>query len=163
MIAKTNRLGLLAAVVGLLVAVGLLVLMVVVEAQPAGATFPGKNGKITYVTLTAPRGEEIYTITPDGSGKFRVTNTKNTDEERPDYSPDGKKIAYVGCPYRSDCEIYTISATGGKPFNVTNNDTRDSLPSYSPSGKRIAYSSWDGNDTDIYTIGATGGKPVQVT
>ena len=95
MIVKTNRLGLLAAVVGLLVAVGLLVLMVVIEAQPAEATFPAENGKIAYVTLTAPRGEEIYTINPDGSGRFRVTNTKNTDEERPDYSPDGKKIAYI--------------------------------------------------------------------
>jgi hypothetical protein len=94
MMAKINRLGPLAAVVGLLAAVGLLVLMVV-EAQPAEAIFPGKNGKIAYVTLTAPRGEEIYTINPDGSGKFRVTNTKNTDEERPGYSPDGKKIAYV--------------------------------------------------------------------
>jgi len=43
---KTNHLGALAAVAGALVAVGLLVLMLVmVEARPAGATFPGKNGK----------------------------------------------------------------------------------------------------------------------
>src|SRR5215207_11097588 len=120
MMAKINRLGPLAAVVGLLAAVGLLVLMVV-EAQPAEAIFPGKNGKIAYVTLTAPRGEEIYTINPDGSGKFRVTNTKNTDEERPGYSPDGKKIAYSGCSNRSDCEIYIVPAHGGKPVQVTNN------------------------------------------
>jgi Tol biopolymer transport system component len=164
MIAKINRLGLLAAVVGRLVAVGLLVLMVVMEARPGEATFPGKNGKITYVTLTAPRGEEIYTINPDRSGRFRVTNTKNTDEERPDYSPDGKKIAYSGCPYRSDCEIYTISATGGKPVQVTNNKTPDLEPSFSPNGKKIAYAG-TGRKTDyeIYTISATGGKRVQVT
>src|SRR5919112_6754534 len=164
MIAKTNRLGLLAAVVGLLAAVGLLVLMVVVEAQSAGATFPGKNGKITYVTLTAPRGEEIYTINPDGSGRFRVTNTKNTDEQRPDYSPDGKKIAYVGCPNKSDCEIYIVPAHEGKPVQVTNNNTLDHEPSFSPNGKKIAYAG-TGRKTDyeIYTISATGGKRVQVT
>ena len=45
---KTNRLGTLAAVVGLLMAAGLLV----VEARPAEATFPGKNGKIAYVSNT---------------------------------------------------------------------------------------------------------------
>lgn len=39
MVAKTNRFGVLAAV-------GLVVLMVVVEVRPAEATFPGKNGKI---------------------------------------------------------------------------------------------------------------------
>jgi TolB protein len=165
MIAKTNRLGLLAAVVGLLVAVGLLVLIVVMEARPAEATFPGKNGKITYVTLTTPRGEEIYTINPDRSGRFRVTNTKNTDEERPDYSPDGKKIAYSGCPYRSDCEIYTISATGGKRVQVTNNKTEDGDPSYSPDGKKIAYVRGGDRKTDseIYTNNAGGGGRVQVT
>ena len=49
---KTNRLGTLAAVVGLLMAAGLLVLMLVVEARPAEATFPGKTGKIAYVSNT---------------------------------------------------------------------------------------------------------------
>jgi Tol biopolymer transport system component len=130
MMAKINRLGPLAAVVGLLAAVGLLVLMVV-EAQPAEAIFPGKNGKIAYVTLTAPRGEEIYTINPDGSGKFRVTNTKNTDEERPGYSPDGKKIAYVrGGNQKSDSGIYTNNAGGGGRVQVTHDRTDDFWPSW---------------------------------
>jgi Tol biopolymer transport system component len=130
MMAKINRLGPLAAVVGLLAAVGLLVLMVV-EAQPAEAIFPGKNGKIAYVTLTAPRGEEIYTINPDGSGKFRVTNTKNTDEERPGYSPDGKKIAYVrGGNQKTDSEIYTNNAGGGGRVQVTHNGTDNFWPSW---------------------------------
>jgi Tol biopolymer transport system component len=130
MLAKINRLGPLAAVVGLLAAVGLLVLMVV-EAQPAEAIFPGKNGKIAYVTLTAPRGEEIYTINPDGSGKFRVTNTKNTDEERPGYSPDGKKIAYVrGGNQKTDSEIYTNNAGGGGRVQVTHDRTDDFWPSW---------------------------------
>ena len=70
MIAKTNRLGLLAAVVGLLAAVGLRELMVVVEAQPAGATFPGKNGKITYVTLTAPAARRFIRSPPMGAVSF---------------------------------------------------------------------------------------------
>ncbi len=45
--AKTDRLGPLAAVVGLLAAVGLLIvlMMLVVELKPAEATFPGQNGR----------------------------------------------------------------------------------------------------------------------
>ncbi len=49
MIAKSKHLGSLVATGAALVAVGMLVLMVVVvEAGPAGATFPGKPGKIAY-------------------------------------------------------------------------------------------------------------------
>jgi hypothetical protein len=48
--AKTNHFGALAAAAGTLVAVGLVVLMmVVVEAGPAEAAFPGKNGRIAFV------------------------------------------------------------------------------------------------------------------
>ena len=46
---KTNPSGVLVAAGVALVGVGLLVLMlVVVQARPAGATFPGPNGKIAY-------------------------------------------------------------------------------------------------------------------
>jgi Tol biopolymer transport system component len=42
------------------------------------------------------------------------------DVESPDYSPDGKKIAYTGNCFRtSDSEIYKINAAGGKPVQVT--------------------------------------------
>ena len=63
-----------AAAAGALVAVGLLLLMmlVVVEARPAEATFPGKPGKIVYSGRDAPNGDyEIYTINPGGEGKVK--------------------------------------------------------------------------------------------
>lgn len=262
--AKSNHFGALAAAAGTLVAVGLVVLMmVVVEADPAEATFPGKNGKIAFVrdlvlpsyiftidpdgsglekistrlvpatdpawspdgkkiafsrsAFSGPRdsnldiyvvnangsnlkritesptydfnpsfspdskkiafdryGSEkgpntlcrqscIYTIRVDGTGLKRITGSKVFAED-PDWSPNGKKIAYRGTDGHDD-DIYTINASGGrKPFNVTNNDTSDFGPSYSPDGKKIAYVSYDGrHDSENSTINASGGKPVQVT
>jgi hypothetical protein len=77
--AKTNRLGALAAAAGTLVAVGLLLLiMVVVEAHPAGATFPGKNGKIVYSGYDG-QDSEIYTINASGGGRFNVTDNSRND------------------------------------------------------------------------------------
>ncbi len=69
--AKTNHWGAPAAVAGTLVAVGvvLLIMLVVVEARPAEATFPGKPGKIVYSGQDAPNGDyEIYTINAGGGG-----------------------------------------------------------------------------------------------
>jgi dipeptidyl aminopeptidase/acylaminoacyl peptidase len=121
----TNQLEAVATAAGALVAVGLLMLMVVmVEAGPAGATFPGKNGRIAYTSYDGPfpKGDyEIYTINPDGSGKTRLTNN-DTDELDLSYSPDGKRIVYSGEDGpKGDLEIYTINARGGGKSRVTNN------------------------------------------
>ena len=155
---------------GALVAVGLLMLMVMVEAGPAGAAFPGKNGRIAYSSYegTFPKGDfEIYTINPDGSGKRRLTNN-DTDEFDLSYSPDGKRIAYecYGTPPRIDTDICTISVRKEhklpkfipeKPagntlhdvlhdkVHVTNNDTDDFNPDYSPDGNRIVYEGFEGS------------------
>ena len=112
---------------------GLLVLMlVVVQARPVGATFPGQNGKIAYAVDDGSSGgmdSEIYTSNPTG-GKVQVTyNITGKDEFGPDYSPDGKKIAYSGSS-KTDYEIYTINVGGGGKSRVTNNDTLDDYPSW---------------------------------
>jgi Tol biopolymer transport system component len=167
MMAKTNHLGALAAAAGALVAVGLLMLMLlVVEARPAGATFPGKNGKIAFSS-----GYDIYTINPDGTGLTPIADNPQNTEITPNYSPNAKKIVYTFGRGTLDpiLEIYTINATGvGTPFNVTKNTTGlgDTYsPSYSPNGKRIAFSSSGPPPgySDIYTIPVGGGTPFNVT
>jgi hypothetical protein len=160
---KTNHVGTLAAAAGALVTAGLLVLMLlVVEARPAEATFPGKNGKIAYSSWDG-QDYEIYTINPGGGGKFKVTHN-NTEDSTPSYSPSAKKIAYRGFDGQDD-EIYTINAEGGGTFNVTDNKTDDEWPSYSPNGKKIAYQGQEGPNADfeIYTINAGGGGRFNVT
>jgi hypothetical protein len=62
--AKTYHLGAGASVAGMLVAVGLLML-VVAEARPAGATLSPKPGKIAYQGHDG-HDSEIYTISPGG-------------------------------------------------------------------------------------------------
>ena len=93
--AKTNHWGALAAAAGALVAMGMLLLiMLVVEARPAEATFPGKPGKIAYSGEEGPNGDrEIYTINPGGGGKVQLTDNTTADFF-PSYSPSGKKIDY---------------------------------------------------------------------
>src|SRR5215212_1424889 len=137
--AKTNHWGALAAAAGTLVAVGLvLLIMVVVEAGPAEATFPGKPAKIAYQGNDG-QDAELYTIKSGGGGKKQLTDNGTGDYE-PSYSPSGKQIVYSSrdAP-NGDYEIYTINAGGGGKQPVTDNSTDDYWPDYAPSGKRIAY------------------------
>jgi Tol biopolymer transport system component len=159
---KTKPSGVLAAAGGALVAVGsLMVMLMVVEARPAEATFPGPNGKIAYSVLNSG----IYTINPGGGGKSKVTDTLMSGDAKPSYSPNGKRIAYSGLdPVGGDFEIYTINVDGGDEFRLTYNDISDDFePDYSPDGKRIAYSGYEGPDTEIYTIKVGGGGETKVT
>ena len=85
MTAKTNRVGALAATAGAtVVAVGFLVLMMlVVDMQPAEATFPGRNGKIAYVGWDG-HDSEIYII-PVGGGKPVQFTNNHTDDTSPSW------------------------------------------------------------------------------
>jgi hypothetical protein len=129
--AKTNHWGALAAAAGTLVAVGmlLLIMLVVVEARPAEATFPGKPGKIAYQGSDGT-DDEIYTIKASGGGKVQLTDN-STDDTDPSYSPSGKKIAYQGREGTGDYEIYAINAGGGGgKVQLTDNARGDYAPSW---------------------------------
>ena len=97
--------------------------------EKAEATFPGKNGRITYASYGGGKDSEIYTINSDGSGKTQLTHN-DTDDIDPAYSPDGKKIVYVGKDGpKGDLEIYTINARGGiSSKSPTTMWTRSGLP-----------------------------------
>jgi dipeptidyl aminopeptidase/acylaminoacyl peptidase len=162
---KTKPWGPLAAAAGTLAAVGLLLLimLVVLYAQPAEANYPGTNGKIAYSGWDG-NDLEIYTVNPDGGSNVKVTNNQSGNEA-PAYSPNAKKIAYSGWD-GNDWDIYTINTDGGSRKNVTNNNnTDDNQPSYSPSGKKIAYvyDAAGGTDAEIYYIKPDGGGRKNVT
>jgi hypothetical protein len=132
--AKTNHWGALAPAAGTLVAVGLvlLIMLVVVDARPAEATFPGKPGKIAYSGYDG-QDYEIYTIKTNGGGKVQVTDNATGDYD-PSYSPSGKKIIYSGDEGpNGDFEIYTINAGRGGKVKLTDNTTGDYTPSWGSS------------------------------
>ena len=145
------------AAAGLLAAVGLVVLY----AQPAEANFPGKPAKIAF-SQDDGNDFEIYTINAGGGGKKPLTDN-SSDDEWPDYAPDGKRIAYTHSVTGGDDEIYTIKPDGGGTQPVTDNSSDDFHSSYSPSGKKIAYVNSAGTDWEIWTIQPNGGGRQQVT
>jgi Tol biopolymer transport system component len=102
----------------------------------ARAAFPGENGKILFVRLGPPR---LLTIRPDGGGLSRIS----TGGRRflPDWSADGKRIAFnSGNIYRCH-DIYVMSARGKDVRRLTDNQHCDLAPSWSPNGQRIVFQS----------------------
>jgi dipeptidyl aminopeptidase/acylaminoacyl peptidase len=92
----------------------------------------------------------------DGSEQKRLVNVNGFF---PDWSPDGKKIAFN---YFGD--IYTINSDGSGMTNLTNSPVVDEHPAWSPDGTKIAFRSHgNDNNVDIYVMEAVGSNPARLT
>ncbi len=121
---------------------------------------------------------EIYLMNPDGSGVVNLTNNPDGYDAGPDWSPDGRHLAYFagtkrpetdewqppGSPYRYwDADLYILDMETGQRVRVTTSDRDDIYPTWSNDGTRLAFtSSRDGNE-EIYVINADGSGERRLT
>jgi Tol biopolymer transport system component len=170
----------------LLLAALVLGLLVSVTAEPAQATFPGKNGKIAFSTFPMNGTQSVYLINSDGSNLTRLTAPLRTTEfgaeegveaRMPAISPDGTKIVFSGYDVvLGEQGIYVMDAKDRdgdgngdnlKPLTQGYDWLNVYNPTWSPDGKKIAFSSDrdDGDDrqeTDIYVMNADGSNPTNL-
>jgi Tol biopolymer transport system component len=115
-----------------------------VAATAAAAPTSGPNGLIAYAQEVRGR-YQLFTIRPDGTENTQVTHLKGT-AFGPDWSPDGKLIAFTYETPRANGSVALISARGTgfrevtpaapepRPKHVWNGN-----PAFTPDGKSIVF------------------------
>ncbi len=156
---KTNQFKALAMIAAIALALCLLALVAV---QPAGAAFPGKNGKIAF-----ERGTKIWMKNPSLASAETKLRDETTPDSQPAFSPDGSRVAFMRLN-----EIYVANADGtGMPRRLTNDCLLDSSPVWSHDGTRIAFVRRSDDDPrspcdgqyNIWTMNADGTNQTQRT
>ena len=116
---------------------------------PAGPPQASKlPGRIAFTRNRSGWGE-IWSMAATGGGLRRLTDpppqgTDATGNRMASWSPDGKRIAYVGSvdvQRESDRtqEIFVMNADGSGKRRLTSNNVADFYPAWSPDGRRIVF------------------------
>lgn len=122
-------------------------------AAPAGATYPGLNGRLLFGHCDRPTGCQIYTSNPDGTSLQQVTT--EGDNFLADWSPDGTRITYVSTS-SGDVTIWLADADGSNARQLTPDDPNadDYWPRFRPDGERVLYVNCLSDDCDggLYSV-----------
>src|SRR5919112_1214937 len=99
---------------------------------------------------------DIYVKRSDGGDLTRLTNTPDTAESTPVWSPDSTKIAFTSTTGISrNNAIYVMNADGSRQEHLTDGFS----PAWSPDSKKIAFL----RDSGIYVMNADGNCERQLT
>jgi len=152
-----------------------LAVLALAGAGRAQATLPGLDGEIVVAAKAgAAKGAhfDLYLVDPVGGAVTQLTRTKTFDEFWPSFSPDGTKIAFVGCACDlvgrdaqavEHSQVYVVPTAGGQPRQVTRESGAVNRPSWSPDGKLILFDEQSQTGPHVYAVPAAGGRPVRLT
>ena len=118
---------------------------------------------------TAPEGEDLgppdlWTLNVRTGEERQITNTPETEDDRPQWSPDGGRIVFNSDVHDpGNFDIYTIRPNGRDLRRITTGAAFDAMPSYSPDGKRITFTSERTGNGDIFVMRADGGRQIRLT
>jgi Tol biopolymer transport system component len=100
-----------------------------------GVTFSSDRQWAAYVTF--PEGI-LWRSKLDGSQRMQLTYPP-LQSFQPWWSPDGKRIAFMGISTDRHWHIYVVSADGGTPEQLTLGTTGQQDPSWSPDGNSMVF------------------------
>ena len=120
------------------------------------AAATGDKGKIVFVS-DRTGSWQVYTMNPDGTDLFQVTNLEPTDDDGlfPSLSPNGHWIAFnYNAGDGPDLFVVNVNGTGLRQIT---HDQGSFLPRWSPDGTHIIFSAFAGvRSAVIATIPADG-------
>lgn len=101
------------------------------------------------------------------SGELDVVSALPVNEWHPDFSPDGRQIAFAiethpGECYET-CDIFVMNADGSDLTRYTYADGMDVFPQWSPDGESILFHSERSGNSDIFVMNADGTKQTNLT
>jgi dipeptidyl aminopeptidase/acylaminoacyl peptidase len=81
---------------------------------------------------------QLWNVPLDGAGRLRRM-TRGHRDTAPQFSPDGKLLAFLRAELASPAQLYVVDADGGEPVQVTNQPLGVTAFEWSPDSVRLAF------------------------
>src|SRR5271155_5651122 len=107
------------------------------QLSPDGKTVAFTVQTVDIAQNTKPK--QIYTVSLNGGLPQKIT-TQGTDNERPEWSPDSKQLAFISDGGGS-AQVWIMNADGSNPRQITNLSTEAGGVLFSPDGKKLVFTS----------------------
>ncbi|MFW6159539.1 MAG: S41 family peptidase [Acidobacteriota bacterium] len=105
--------------------------------------------------------DDLWTADLQGQNVRRLTSHSG-EESNPDFSPDGKWIAFSG-QYDGNTDVYLVPAEGGIPKRLTWHPGEDIVRGFTPDGSAVVFMSSRHSFTRarsrLFTVSVDGGMP----
>ena len=121
--------------------------------------FSADRKEIAFVS-----GGDIWTV-PASGGTAALLVSHPATESRPNFSPDGKSLAFVS-NRTGNGDIYVLNLETNDLTRITFDDSSDNLDTWSRDGKWLYFSSSSrdiAGMSDIFRVAITGGTPMQIS
>jgi len=106
---------------------------------PAGPTRLLRTPTVSATQIGFAYANNIWTVPRAGGSARRLTSFQG-QTMNPQFSPDGKWIAFSG-EYAGNLDIYVVTADGGEPRRLTWHPGADLAQGWTPDGKSIMFTS----------------------
>jgi len=104
---------------------------------------------------------DIYIMNEDGSEIQNLTNTPDTNERSPRWSPDGTKIYFLKEAASNQYELYCMESNGSNQTKIANIVVKSLQYDISPDGSKIAFVGT--HAYDIFVVNSDGTGVTQLT
>ncbi|HYI34912.1 MAG TPA: S9 family peptidase [Glaciibacter sp.] len=81
---------------------------------------------------------QLWNVPLDGSGRSRRM-TRGHRDTAPQFSPDGRLLAFLRAEPASPAQLYVVDADGGEPLQITNQSLGVTALEWSPDSVRLAF------------------------
>jgi Tol biopolymer transport system component/DNA-binding winged helix-turn-helix (wHTH) protein len=123
-----------------------------------------RSGKLVYSAKSRDTNLWRLNLTEEGAAPEDPGLASSTfDEQTPDYSPDGKRLAFTSTRSGAE-EIWIANADGSSPRKMTSmNGPLCANPQWSPDGQTILFNSRREGSSDLYLLRPVTGEVRRLT